>query len=195
MTTESGQEKQPIHAPEHMGDVDELLARRIENAEARQEAERKANKKLAKLQKRIDKINHKMRKVTVPLEKHDDEIDHTLASYLIQKRKSILRRFGKTVHLQHGVITFVVRARDVDTSEDVRDAVRYLESRPEWEEYLIQPPKELNKRALATCQDFNLLRALRRRGVRVSQHEFVHIKPTGFQKAIMLSRRLYPNRR
>ena len=194
MATELDGAKEPVQAPEHMGDVDTLLARRIVNADERRKAERKAEKKILKLQKRIGKIKRKKQKVTTPLENDDADIDHVLTGFLIRKRKNILRRFGKTVHLTHGDIAYVVRAPDVDTSEDTRDAVRYLEQNPEWEKYLIQPPRELNKRALSACDDPNLLRALRRRGVRVSRHEFIHIRPIGFQKAIQLSRRLYPRR-
>lgn len=195
MTLEPEQLREPVIMPEDMAGVDDLLARRVRNAVARQKAERKAAQKIARFQIRIDKIQQKKFATTTPLENEDEEIDHVLTSYLLKKRKSILRHFGKTIKLTHGVITWAVRARDVDTTADTSDAVRYLQQHPDGAQYLIKQPDVLNKRAIATCSDENLLRALRRRGIRVSKHEFLHVKPVGFQKAILLSRRLYPRRR
>lgn len=195
MTLEPEQLRDPVMIPEDMAGVDDLLAQRVRNTELRQKAERKAARKIARFQSRIDKIEQKKFATTIPLENEDEEIDHILTGYLLKRRKSILRRFGKTIKLTHGVITWAIRARDVDTTADTSDAVRFLQQHPDGDQYLIKQPDVLNKRALATCMNENLLRGLRRRGVRVSKHEFLHVKPTGFQKAILLSRRLYPRRR
>lgn len=195
MTAEVESQKPPVEVPTSMANVDALLARRIKNAEERQQAEREAAAKNAKHLKKIAKHDMRKQKKVRRLDADDAAIDEALRTFLLGKRKSILRRFGKTIKLGHGIITWVIRARDVDTTEDVTDAIRYLKTHPDGQQYLTMHEPDLNKRALATCQDENLLRALRRRGVRVSKHEFLSIKPSGMEKALVLSRRLYPRRK
>lgn len=181
-------ESQPIgFTVETVDDVDKALEQRSRNALAR-----------ASVLKRQDEAMRKIAAVSAeilkPIDAQDAAIDAALTVYLLRRRKSLLGRFGKTIRLGHGVVTWVVKARSVDTRKDVTDAINYLRSHPDGEKYLTRTTT-LNKEALSASTDVNLLRALRRRGLRVSKHELLSVKPEGFTRPIALSRRLYPRRR
>lgn len=170
-----------------MGDVDQALRTMHENRTAYDLAHRQADEAAAVI------LRH-LASVVKPLDEEYVQIKASLTTYLLRHRKSILRHLGKTIRLTNGLVTWVIKARSVDTGKDVSDAIRFLESHPDGERYLTRTTT-LNKDALATCDDDNLLRSLRRRDVRVSKHEYLSVKPTGASKTVQLSRRLYPRRR
>jgi phage host-nuclease inhibitor protein Gam len=136
------------------------------------------------------KSNAQSLEVTIvqPLIKLDGAIDVAIESYLHSHRSWILRKFGKTITLPHGVVKWFIR-HSFDLPKDETAVVAALLKRRGGKKYL-DVSYRVNETALSQAPR-SLLARLSRLGVWSGRYEHLNITVAGQKTPVKLSRRRY----
>jgi hypothetical protein len=162
-----------------MNDVDELFeelsALAIEE-EARLEAKKESDKAHAA--------------ALAPIKARQAAIREAIAGYIHPRRRHILRRHGRTIKRDHGLIKYRVIGRSLDTPKNEKPIVAALLAMRGGKRYLTVT-YTLNRDALAAANP-SVMSKLRRFGVWAGRHENLSIQADGEAKPTVVRHNRFP---
>ncbi len=123
-----------------------------------------------------------------------DEIaryEAAIRAFTLKHRRSLLRRFGRTIKLENGVIKFRIIRRSLHTPKDTKALVNLLLHVPGGKRYL-RATWSLDRTALGNAKSSKLWRRLRGLGAWVGKQEGLFLETPHAPEPVQLQLRRYP---
>jgi hypothetical protein len=119
-----------------------------------------------------------------------ESVDIRLTQLLVQKKRFLWSRHGKTIRFPGGTIRYVVNAKSLDTPKNTSPIITALLAIRSGKKFVTMTPK-LDRDGLANSASEELIRKLKPLGVWVGKHSLISVKSDGEEDPTILVRRRY----